>query len=233
MKTSIIRTIWQEVFGKKEKRTRQEKEIVALAQRKGGRVSLLEIVAETSMGTEEADAILAEMMRNGHIGMDVTDHGEIVYVFPGIAQGVPESASAPSPAGSNETTCVQINHVTFELLGCQRSGTHIVCEFVVRTDQSYQKLGISSVTNVFDEAGNRYRATVRVSSVRPPDTLHDTSTLEYIWVSLAEESAARIWVNFRLSSSRINTLALLELHCKDDLSGPVFTVQFHQIPLTE
>ncbi len=81
-KSSTFGKIVRGILGKDEKRARLEKEIVKLAQRKGGRLSILEIVAETSMNTKEADAILEEMTVKGYVMMDVTDSGAILYTFP-------------------------------------------------------------------------------------------------------------------------------------------------------
>lgn len=85
-KSSTFRNIIRGILGKDEKRSRLEKEIVKLAQRKGGRLSILEIVAETSMNTQEADAIMEEMTVKGYVIMDVTESGGILYTFPGIVE---------------------------------------------------------------------------------------------------------------------------------------------------
>lgn len=85
-KSSTFGKIVRGILGKDEKRARLEKEIVKLAQRKGGRLSILEIVAETSMNTKEADGIMEEMTVKGYVIMDVTDSGGILYTFPGIVE---------------------------------------------------------------------------------------------------------------------------------------------------
>jgi len=69
----------------KDKYARQEKEIIRLAQQKAGRLSIPEIVAETSMSTDEADQILREMTTKGYVDMQVTESGVIVYEFYEIA----------------------------------------------------------------------------------------------------------------------------------------------------
>ena len=85
-KSSTFKNIVRGILGKDEKRSRLEKEIVKLAQRKGGRLSILEIVAETSLNTKEADEIMEEMTVKGYVTMDVTDSGAIVYTFPGMLE---------------------------------------------------------------------------------------------------------------------------------------------------
>ncbi|GAK58260.1 hypothetical protein U27_05233 [Candidatus Vecturithrix granuli] len=85
-KSSTFGKIVRDILGKDEKRSHLEKEIVKLAQRKGGRLSILEIVAETSMSTKEADEIMEEMTVKGYVIMDVTESGGILYTFPGIVE---------------------------------------------------------------------------------------------------------------------------------------------------
>lgn len=85
-KPSAFKNIVRGILGKDEKRSRLEKEIVKLAQRKGGQLSILEIVAETSLSTKEADEIMEEMTVKGYVTMDVTESGGIVYTFPGMAE---------------------------------------------------------------------------------------------------------------------------------------------------
>jgi hypothetical protein len=61
--------------------TQREKEIIRLAQQTGGRLSIPDIVAGTSMNTIEADAIMREMTTKGYVNMQVTDAGVILYEF--------------------------------------------------------------------------------------------------------------------------------------------------------
>lgn len=72
-----------------EKRDHQlkkwEKEIIRLAQHRDGRLTIPDIVAETSMDSEEADEVMREMASNGYVNMQVTDSGVIVYEFYEIA----------------------------------------------------------------------------------------------------------------------------------------------------
>ena len=86
MKKSSIGDILKGLIGKNDKTSIREKEIIQLAQKKGGRLSILEIVAETSMSTAEADAIMTEMTTKGYVYMNVTESGAIIYEFPGILE---------------------------------------------------------------------------------------------------------------------------------------------------
>ena len=70
---------------KKVLQTQQEKEIILLAQQKGGRLSIPEIVAGTSLSTIEADQLMREMTTKGYVDMQVTDAGVIIYEFYEIA----------------------------------------------------------------------------------------------------------------------------------------------------
>jgi hypothetical protein len=64
---------------------RQEKEVIRLAQRSRGRLSIPEIVADTSMSTAEAELLMQTMTQKGYVDMQVTDSGVIVYEFYEIA----------------------------------------------------------------------------------------------------------------------------------------------------
>lgn len=59
----------------------REKQILRLAQEKGGRLTIPEIAANTSMTTVDADAVMREMTAKGYVDMQVTDSGVIVYEF--------------------------------------------------------------------------------------------------------------------------------------------------------
>jgi hypothetical protein len=61
--------------------TQREKEIIRLAQQTGGRLSIPDIVAGTSMNTIEADEIMREMTTKGYVDMQVTEAGVILYEF--------------------------------------------------------------------------------------------------------------------------------------------------------
>jgi len=66
---------------KKALQTQQEKEIIRLAQQKGGRLSIPDIVAGTSLSTVEADQVMRGMTEKGYVDMQVTDSGVIIYEF--------------------------------------------------------------------------------------------------------------------------------------------------------
>ncbi|GAK52472.1 hypothetical protein U14_03723 [Candidatus Moduliflexus flocculans] len=73
---------------KKQEQSRyalQEKEILRLAQEKGGRLAIPDIVVGTSLSSTEAEAIMREMAARGFADMQVTDAGIIVYEFYEIA----------------------------------------------------------------------------------------------------------------------------------------------------
>lgn len=63
----------------------REKQILRLAQQKGGRISIPEIVVDTSMSTEEAEEFMQDLTAKGYVDMQVTDSGVIVYEFYEIA----------------------------------------------------------------------------------------------------------------------------------------------------
>jgi len=63
----------------------QEKEILRLAQEKGGRLAIPDIVVGTSLNSTEAETVMREMAARGFADMQVTDAGIIVYEFYEIA----------------------------------------------------------------------------------------------------------------------------------------------------
>ncbi len=86
MKRSDIGDIFKGILGKPTKRAEREKKIIKLAQKRGGQLSVLDIVAESLMDTTEVDEILADMTTKGYVQMDITEEGAIIYVFPGVAE---------------------------------------------------------------------------------------------------------------------------------------------------
>ncbi len=62
-----------------------ERQIIRLAQKKGGRLSIPEIAVDTTMNTEEAEKFMQELTAKGFVDMQVTDSGVIVYEFYEIA----------------------------------------------------------------------------------------------------------------------------------------------------
>lgn len=63
----------------------QEKEILRLAQEKGGRLAIPDVVVGTSLSSAEAETVMREMSARGLADMQVTDAGIIVYEFYEIA----------------------------------------------------------------------------------------------------------------------------------------------------
>lgn len=59
----------------------REKEVIRLAQSSNGRISIPDIVAGTSMSSDEAEKVMQEMTTKGYVDMQVTDAGVIVYEF--------------------------------------------------------------------------------------------------------------------------------------------------------
>jgi hypothetical protein len=74
---------------KKDEYVRREKEIIRLAQQKAGRLSIPDIVAETSMNSDDAEHIMRELTTKGYVDMQVTESGVIVYEFYEIAHRKP------------------------------------------------------------------------------------------------------------------------------------------------
>ncbi len=63
----------------------QEREIIRLAQKRSGRLTIPEIAADTSLSTSEAEDVMKEMTSKGYVDMQVTEAGVIVYEFYEIA----------------------------------------------------------------------------------------------------------------------------------------------------
>ncbi len=70
----------------------KEGEIIRLAQRKKGRLTVTEVAAATSLTLEEAEKILQEMVTRGYVGLKVTNSGILVYEFYEITRGDKDSA---------------------------------------------------------------------------------------------------------------------------------------------
>lgn len=68
-------------YYKKYTRAAREKEIIRLAQQKGGRVTIPEIVAETSMDAAEAEEIINDLIVKRFADMKMLDSGALVYEF--------------------------------------------------------------------------------------------------------------------------------------------------------
>lgn len=68
------------------RRLTQQSEVLKLAERKGGRLTVVEVVAETALPAEAAEEMLGEYVRQGLAEPEVTDKGLMVYVFPDVQQ---------------------------------------------------------------------------------------------------------------------------------------------------
>jgi hypothetical protein len=58
-----------------------ESEILLLAQRKGGKLTVVEVAAETGLDAPTADAALQSLAQQGVADIEVTDSGVLVYAF--------------------------------------------------------------------------------------------------------------------------------------------------------
>ncbi|WP_054950926.1 hypothetical protein [Numidum massiliense] len=63
---------------------RFEREILRLAERKGGALTAVELATETSLNTEEATELLETFTRRGIATVKVTESGVLVYQFTGF-----------------------------------------------------------------------------------------------------------------------------------------------------
>lgn len=63
---------------------RQQQQMIAAAQRRLGRVTDVELVAETRYSLDECRAFLKEMTDSGSAEMQIGKEGTVVYVFPGF-----------------------------------------------------------------------------------------------------------------------------------------------------
>jgi hypothetical protein len=59
----------------------REKEILKLAKKKDGMLTIPEIVAETSMDAEQADEIMREFVIKQYVDMKITKDGSVIYEF--------------------------------------------------------------------------------------------------------------------------------------------------------
>jgi hypothetical protein len=66
---------------KKALQKAHEKEIILLAQQKGGSLTIPEIIAESSLDSDDAEKVMEELVIKGYADMKTTDTGVIVYEF--------------------------------------------------------------------------------------------------------------------------------------------------------
>ena len=67
-------------------RQNPDSEVLRLAERLGGRVTVVEVVAETGIGADAAEETLGGLVARGMAEPEVTDGGLVVYRFPDIEQ---------------------------------------------------------------------------------------------------------------------------------------------------
>ena len=209
----------------------REKEILRLAQRKGGRLTVLEVAAETSVTLEEAEQMLNEMNVRGHVGMQVADDGAMIYEFYGLG-GKPtlEAKAAPlpseperktpkqSPASPGVMQKMQANGLVFELLACTQRGGQLGLACAIISPGADCEL-IVGAARLFDTAGNEYRMNdVQVANKPPKDKV------QHLFVEGVRVSAAFGFVEI----PPIETIALFEFLCRDVASGKNFKVAFRQ-----
>jgi len=70
-----------------------ESEILLLAKRKNGKLTVVEVAAETGLDAPTADAALQSLAQQGVADIEVTDSGVLVYAFYDI-QKLPEKDSS-------------------------------------------------------------------------------------------------------------------------------------------
>ena len=80
----------------------QHKEILKLAQAKGGTATVSEIALGTSLSLEEAEEILQYFVSKGYANMRLNDNGAIVYEFPGI-RPPPRAVKTDAPTGGTSS----------------------------------------------------------------------------------------------------------------------------------
>lgn len=68
-------------------------ELVRLAARRGGRLTVVEAVAETALDSHTVEAALGALMEQGVADIEVTDSGLLVYTFPDV-RNLPEKGSS-------------------------------------------------------------------------------------------------------------------------------------------
>ena len=82
----------------KTQRMHQEKEILRLAKEKGGRLTVAEIVAETSIDIDAAEELMREFMIKGMADMKTSDSGLISYEFFDLSENQsPPVTAIPHP----------------------------------------------------------------------------------------------------------------------------------------
>ena len=60
--------------------------IFRLAKRRGGKLTLSDVVIETGLSLSDAEALMNALVDNVYVRLEVTDQGRIVYEFPELMQ---------------------------------------------------------------------------------------------------------------------------------------------------
>ena len=60
----------------------REKQIMRLARANKGRLTAMNVAVDTSFSLAEAEELLDSMTKGGHVRMEVSDDGTILYEFP-------------------------------------------------------------------------------------------------------------------------------------------------------
>ena len=68
-------------------------ELVRLAERRGGKLTVVEAIAETALDSATVEAALGVLVERGVADIEVTDSGLLVYTFPDV-QRLPEKGSS-------------------------------------------------------------------------------------------------------------------------------------------
>jgi hypothetical protein len=74
----------------------RERQILSLAERSGGKITPLELAQETNLPLKDAKGLLEALCQRGTAEVEVTEEGNLVYVFRGFLSEQ-EKASSKSP----------------------------------------------------------------------------------------------------------------------------------------
>lgn len=75
----------RELFARYE-RGRLEGQIFRLAKRRGGTLTLSEIIIETGLGLKEAERFMDDLVDSRHVKLEVNGNGRLVYEFPELME---------------------------------------------------------------------------------------------------------------------------------------------------
>ncbi len=81
---------------RRKEKEQKERQILKVIASKGGRVTPVEIAAETNLIIDEAKAALDQLCKSGAGQLQVTENGNMVYVFEGVLSSQ-EKNTAKSP----------------------------------------------------------------------------------------------------------------------------------------